>query len=267
MNFINDSMTFFELFTTIFAAMALITLLMLCIYFFYVSKLRKSLKPVCYISYKKNYFHEKFYFVCEFCGSEVSSEDDKCPKCAGAFGRNKEYQSKKRAMYQRYLQYLKDQENAIQREMDYINNTLAAIKRFKLMRHTSYNFDMGEFPVYNPAADYEFTCEYCDNKMRGKSTDEGGCTNCGASYAENLELLVREEEECLEKHYYEQYMELKDWEWEQNIRNERRDARIDEKYKVPIKIMEKNGKYIALVIISLMMLSSIFIAFLILKFR
>lgn len=258
-------MTFFELFKTIFANMAFITLIILCMYFYAAAKSRKALKPVCYISYKKNHFHERFYFACEFCGSSVSSEDDKCPKCAGSFGKNKEYQSKKRAMYQRYLQYIKDQENAIQKEMDYINNTMAAIKRFKLMRHTSFNFDMGEIPVYNPATDYEFACEYCDNKMRGKSTDEGGCTHCGASYKENMELLVREEEERLEKRHYEQYMELKDLEWEQNIRNEQRDTRIDEKYNAPIKFMEKNGKYIALAIIGLMILISMGIAVVLLK--
>ena len=66
--------------------------------------------------------------------------------------------------------------------------------------------------------------------IRGKSTDEKGCSNCGASYKENLELLVREEEDRLEKRHYDEYMKLKDLEWEQNIRNERRDANIDEKY-------------------------------------
>lgn len=34
-------------------------------------------------------------------------------------------------------------------------------------------------------------------------------------------------------------MKLKDLEWEQNIRNERRDANIDEKYGTPIRFMEK----------------------------
>ena len=57
-------------------------------------------------------------FKCEFCGSIVSLKDAKCPKCAGDFGKNKEYLSKRRAMmHQKYLQYLKTQENAIEKEM------------------------------------------------------------------------------------------------------------------------------------------------------
>uniref|UniRef100_UPI004055A994 hypothetical protein n=1 Tax=Acetatifactor sp. TaxID=1872090 RepID=UPI004055A994 len=170
-------------------------------------------------------------------------------------------------MYQKYLRYLKNQEDAIQKEMDYISNTMKAIKRHKLVWHKSYNFDIGEPPIYKPAIDYEFTCESCDNKLWGKSTDEKGCINCGASYKENLELLVREEEDRIEKRHYDQYMELKDLEWEQNIKNERRDAGIDEKYKTPIKYMEKNGKYIAIITIFVIMLISMGITFLILKFR
>lgn len=170
-------------------------------------------------------------------------------------------------MYQKYLQYLKDQEESIQKEMDYINDTMNVIRRFKLVRHKYYNFDIGVPPIYKPAVDYEFTCEYCDSKLRGKSTDETGCINCSASYAENLELLVREEEDRLEKRHYDQYMELKDLEWEQNIRNEQRDAYIDEKYKTPISFMEKKGKYLAIITIFGIMLISMGITFLILKFR
>lgn len=265
MNF--GTMDFFSLFPRIFMITAFISILLLLIFYFSASGLRRPSKPVCYISYKKNYFHEDFEFVCEFCNSTVSSKDEKCPKCASAFGKNKEYQSKKRDMFQKYLRYLKDQEEAIQKEMEYISNTMEAIQRFKLVRHKSYNFDIGEPPIYKPAIDYEFTCEYCDNKLRGKSTDEKGCINCGASYKENLELLVREEEDRIEKRHYEQYMELKDLEWEQNIKNERRDASIDEKYKTPIKFMEKNAKNIAVATVFVIMLASMGITFLILKFR
>jgi len=82
-----------------------------------------------------------------------------------------------------------------------------------------------------------------------------------------LELLVREKEDDIEKRHYEQYMELKDWEWKQNIKNERRDASIDEKYRTPIKFMEKNAKNIAIVIAIVIMLVSTGITFLILNFR
>ena len=262
-------MEFFSLFSTVFFNIAIIVGLLLLIYLFFFSgiRARKDLKPMKYISYKKDHFQKNFEFTCEFCGSKVSSTDEKCSTCGGNFGKNKEYQLKKRAMYQRYLEYMKAQEEVITQETEYISNTMQAIQKYKLIRHKYYNFEIGEPPVYKPANDYEFTCEYCDNKIRGKSTDEKGCSNCGASYKENLELLVREEEDRLEKRHYDEYMKLKDLEWEQNIRNERRDANIDEKYGTPIRFMEKNAKVIALVILLGLMMISVGITVLILKFR
>ena len=262
-------MEFFSLFSTVFFNIAITFGLLLLIYLFFFSgiRARKDLKPVKYISYKKDHFQENFEFTCEFCGSKVSYADEKCPTCGGNFGKNKEYQLKKRAMHQRYLEYMKSQEEAITQETEYISTTMQAIQKYKLIRHKYYNFEIGEPPVYKPASDYEFTCEYCDNKIRGKSTDEKGCSNCGASYKENLELLVREEEDRLEKRHYDEYMKLKDLEWEQNIRNERRDANIDEKYGTPIRFMEKNAKVIALVILLGLMMLSVGITVLILKFR
>lgn len=260
-------MEIFSLFSTVFFYIAITFGVLLVIYLFFFSGLRarKDLKPVKYISYKKNHFQEKFDFTCEFCGSKVSSVDEKCPTCGGNFGKNKEYLQKKRAMHQRYLEYMKSQEEAIAQEMEYISNTMQAIQKYKLIRHKYYNFEIGEPPVYKPANDYEFTCEYCDNKIRGQSTDETGCSNCGASYKENLELLVREEEDRLEKRQYDEYMKLKDLEWEQNIRNERRDANIDEKYGTPIRFMEKNAKGIALIILLGLMMISVGITVLILN--
>ena len=262
-------MEFVSLFPAVFFTMAMIFVLWMCIYIYFFSGFgsRKNLKPVSYISYNKNHFQEEFEFTCEFCGSTVSSKDEKCPKCAGDFGKNKEYQAKKRAMHQRYLRYLKDQEDALEKEMEYISNTMKAIQRYKLVRHKNYNFEIGEPPVYKPAIDYEFNCEYCGNRLRGKSTDEKGCMHCGASYEANLELLVREEEDRLEKRHYDQYMELKDLESKQNIRNEQRDAGVDEKYGTAINFMQKNGKYIALMLVYGTMLISAGITFLILKLR
>ena len=137
---------------------------------------------------------------------------------------------------------------------------IRARKDLKPVKYISYKKDHFQ-------ENFEFTCEYCDNKIRGKSTDEKGCSNCGASCKENLELLVREEENRLEKRHYDEYMKLKDLEWEQNIRNERRDANIDEKYGTPIRFMEKNAKVIALVILLGLMMISVGITVLILKFR
>jgi len=257
---------FWGIFPTVFFRVAMISFVLLVLFVWYFLWYDKKSQPT-YISYKKNHFHEDFKFVCEFCGAVVSSTDEKCPNCAGTFGKNKEYQSKKRAMYQKYLRYLQNQEEAIQKEVDHIKRTMKAVKRYKFIWHKALNFDIGEPPIYKPAIDYEFTCEYCDNKLRGRSTDENGCNNCGASYKENLELLVREEEDRVEKRHYDQYMELKDLEWEQNLKNERRDAYVSEKYKVPINFMEKNGKKLAVAYIILLGLISVGITLLMMEFR
>lgn len=135
-------MEFFSLFSTVFFNIAITFGLLLLIYLFFFSgiRARKDLKPVKYISYKKDHFQENFEFTCEFCGSKVSSADEKCPTCGGNFGKNKEYQLKKRAMHQRYLEYMKSQEEAITQETEYISTTMQAIQKYKLIRHKYYNF-------------------------------------------------------------------------------------------------------------------------------
>lgn len=57
---------FFNLFPRIFMITAFISILLLLIFFFSASGLRRPPKPVCYISYKKNYFHEDFEFTLNF---------------------------------------------------------------------------------------------------------------------------------------------------------------------------------------------------------
>ena len=139
----------------------------------------------------------------------------------------------------------------------YFFSGLRVVRKLKPSCYISYNknhFDK----------DFEF---YCNNKLRCRSTDKCGCSNCGASYEENLELLVREEEDKLEKCHYEEYMQLRDLEADQNIMNEQRDARVDERYRTPIKLAEEKGKYIALFIIFVLMMISAVITFWIMKYR
>ena len=76
---------------------------------------------------------------------------------------------------------------------------MQAIQKYKLMRHKYYNFEI-EPPVYKPASDYEFTCEYCDNnKIREKAQTR--CSNCGASYKENFGIIGTRREDRLEKRH------------------------------------------------------------------
>ena len=210
------------------------------------NKMKSTLQPIQYISYKKEQFNKDFDFTCEFCGTVISTKLEECTGCGGAYGKNKEYKSKKRIMNQNYLDYLKMQETKIVQEQEYIKKTKEALRKNKLMKNTEFNFVFEEPPIYKPATAYEFACEYCDNILHGKSTDETGCSNCGASYKENFELLVREEEDMLEKRHYEEYLLLKDIEWNQNIMNEQKDAYIENKYNKQINFLTKYAKFVAL---------------------
>ena len=61
-------MEFFSLFSTIFFNIAIIVGLLLLIYLFFFSgiRARKDLKPVKYISYKKDHFQENFELPVSF---------------------------------------------------------------------------------------------------------------------------------------------------------------------------------------------------------
>ncbi|MBQ3512248.1 MAG: hypothetical protein IJA32_00405 [Lachnospiraceae bacterium] len=205
--------------------------------------------------------------LCESCGTQISSAQERCPSCGDVYGENKEYVKKKRAMNLKYLEHLKQQEEKIEEEKEYIRKTMAEIKRRKFYRHTLLNFGQSEPPVYRPAKHYLFPCEYCHTEIRGKSTDEYGCPSCGAPYKENLDLKVAEEEENLERMHYEEYMYLKDLEWEQNKRNEERDQKIDTKYAKQIAYMTKHGPGLALLTIGLIALVVVGINYLIMNHK
>lgn len=217
------------------------------------SRKKESLKPVRYISYRKERSDRVFGFTCEYCGASVTSVQTACPRCGGAYGANAEYRQKKREMDGAYLHYLKLQADALQQETELIEKTMTALRKDRVMRPTYYNFDLGEPPVYTPAEDYAFHCEHCDSELHGRSSDREGCPNCGADYSTNTELLIREAEDRLELRHYEEYMLLKELEWRQNVRNERKDRYISEKYAKQIAFITKNAKYIALLIVMLVM--------------
>lgn len=219
----------------------------LCILYIYkCNKSKPKIKPVQYISYKKDHFNTDFTFTYESCSAVISTRDAKCPKCDSAYGKNREYKEKKQKMNRKYLRYLKEQEDAIAHELECIKETKTALRKNKLLKPSVFNYDLGNPPIYIPAKAYDFTCEYCDNRLHGKSSDERGYSHCGASYKENLELLVREKEDRLEKCHYDEYMQLREWECQQNIKNEQRDAYIETKHRKKIDFMMDYGKYIAL---------------------
>lgn len=174
-------------FFTLFMSLFMIIALGFCVIVILVSmrnmKAKKELKPTQYLSYKKGHFYRDFTFTCEACGTLISSSQERCPSCAGVYGANKEYVKKKHDMNLKYLEYLKEQE-------------------------------------------------------------------------ENVERM-----------HYEEYMYLRDLEWEQNKRNAERDSRVDTRYAKPIAFMANHGPGIALAVIGLMALVAAGITSLILKLR
>lgn len=217
----------------------------------FLRRKKDSLKPVHYISYNKDHFDRNFQFKCEYCGAAVSTKQHNCPQCGSTYGENKEYRRKKRFRDVDYLNYLMAQEEKIQQETEYIEKTMRALRTNLIMRPTYYNFDLGEHPVYHPAENFEFTCDFCDTKLRGRSDDGQVCPNCGAGYKNNTDLLVQEAEERVEKRHYEEYIRLKDLEWQQNIKNEKKDRYISTKYAKQIAFITKNAKWIALAVVAL----------------
>ena len=111
------------------------------------------------------------------------------------------------------------QEEQLRQETTYIEETMEAMRKHRIMKKRFFNFELEEMPVYRPSTSFEFTCEYCSTKLNGRSTDGKTCSNCGAGYSDNVGLLVAEEEEKLEKTHYQEYLTLRDIEWNQNIDN------------------------------------------------
>lgn len=235
----------FALLGGIFFAMGMLFILWVIISVAVAHRKKKKLKPIHYLTYNRQHFDRDFEFTCEYCGNKVTTKVTKCTQCGGTYGENKEYKSRKKAIDLNYLEFLKSQEEQIQQETTYVEETFEALRKNRIMQNRFFNFELEvEKPIYRPSVDFEFTCEYCNTKLRGRSTDVKTCSNCNAGYSNNISLLVAEEEEKLEKIHYQEYLTLKDIEWNQNIENEKKDKKKD-------NFHIKHAKGIALLIILL----------------
>ncbi len=258
-------MTIGTLFLLIFGCLIMLYIIWFVIWFGLNQKKRSKLKPVQYTGYNKSYFEKDFTFSCEHCGSIVSTKQTNCIKCGSSYGDNKVYIEKKRAINQNYMHYLYSQDAQLSQEEEYINNTLNALRTNIIWKNTIYNFQFPSqnFPTYIPKSDFDFTCEYCNTKLRGRSNDSDVCLNCGASYSNNLELLVREKEDAFERHQYEYYLKLKEFQQKQNTINEQKDAAIMQKHGKKVNFLMKHGRWIALLILFLAALLCLVLAIII----
>lgn len=185
-----------------------------------VAHKKKKLKPTQFITYGKHKFNRDFEFICEYCNSLISTKLSNCPVCSGAYGTNKEYKTKRRETNLAYLQFLKKQQQMIDDETQYIEDMRRLQKRNgSLFKANFFNYDLQPIPPFRKSINFEFSCEYCDTKLNGRSDDGGVCVNCSADYSGNVELLVAEQEESLERSHYTEYLILQDIQWNANIDN------------------------------------------------
>lgn len=217
-------------------------------------------KPQALLRYDKNEFEKNFEFTCAYCGSTISTKYSKCPSCGSSYGETDEYLEKKQAMNYRYLNYLNAQEKRLDEEEEYIERTMEVLRKNKIYRNTVYNFDIGEKPDYIPRTNFEFSCNYCHTKLNGTSKDLHGCPNCGAKYTNNLELLVQEKDNEIEKRIFDDYLKLKEWEQNQNAKNAQKDEYLETKYAHQTAFLQKNGKIIAVILAFLLVLLAFWIS-------
>lgn len=210
--------------------MIIIPIILLIIFLAIQDAKRKkaSLKPVQFLNYNRLHFDRDFNFTCEFCGHTNSTVDKTCVNCGGTYDNNKEYKQKRKENNLKYIQFLEKQESLIKQEEEYIEKTLKALNKNWVMKNRFYNFELGEEIHYLPNYSFDFACEYCGTKLKGKSSDDGSCTSCGAKYSDNTDLLVMEQEEHLRKAHFDEYQKLKAFEWNQNLENDRKDAYMNQ---------------------------------------
>jgi len=140
-----------------------------------------------------------FDFNCEYCNRIISTKYDSCPFCHASYYSNNEYLKKKKEKFKKYYNYLKDQENELNLELKNFDNNIVLSERnkFWFVNKTAYNYkiDYDHLKNYIKKDSFDFICEYCGTKLNGNSQDSKCCSNCGASYINNTELLALEEKE------------------------------------------------------------------------
>jgi len=228
--------------------MIIIPIILLVIFLAIQDAKRKkaSLKPVQYLNFNRIHFDRDFEFQCEFCGHIISTLNSNCSNCGGIYDNNKEYKQKKKENNLKYIEFLKYQESLIHQEEVYIEKTLYALKKNWVMKNSFYNFELGEELHYLPVYSFDFTCEYCGTKLKGNTSSGGCCIGCGAEFGDNTDLLVMEQEERLRKAHFDEYQKLKDFEWNQNIENAKKDM-----------YMNQNGNKIVLLILGGILLAGV----------
>lgn len=156
----------------------------------------------------KNYEIDlKFDFKCEYCDSIINTNNKTCPNCNGAYDKNKEYLKIKQEKYKEYYDFLNNQEKELTNEIEIFHKMQNIYKKKSFaFKHRAYNYDIDyDYIEYEPKDNHDFVCDFCGTKLNGTSHDNKKCSNCGASYNNNIELLALEKKEQIIKENNEVY--------------------------------------------------------------
>lgn len=210
------------------------------------SKAKSKIKNIETNSFEKYDFDLDFDFKCEYCGNVINTQNRFCSHCGGTYSNNIEYRLKKSEKDKEYLEVLNNQEAELKKEIENVkyNKELLESNHSFILKRKFYNLDVDySHTKFSLSESFEFVCEYCGTKLKGKSCDNKTCSSCGASYNNNLELLIQEKKEQIELRNYEIYNLYQKQKEDINTQNYNKDKRDTERY---INYSEKFAKEIIL---------------------
>lgn len=174
-----------------------------------------------------------FQFNCEYCNGIINSNDDICPNCHSDYHNNKVYRDIKKNKYNEYMDYLKKQEQELITEIElFKKHSELASKNSNWFSNTSfYNQPVDHKHMhYIKRKKFDFLCEYCGTKLTGTLNDGKTCTNCGARYNNNIELLALEEKEEVLKKNSDLYRMIQEMKIQSNKNNYEKDNLFRKKF-------------------------------------
>jgi hypothetical protein len=197
------------------------------------SKAKSKIKDIQTKNFDKYDFDLNVDFKCEYCGNVINTKNRFCSHCGGTYNNNVEYKLKKEEKDKEYLEVLNKQEEELKKEIENIkkNKELLESNNSFILKRKFYNLDVDyAHTKFSSSENFEFACEYCGAKLKGKSSDDKTCTSCGASYTDNLELLIQEKKEQIELRNYQIYNLYQKQKEDINTQNYNKDKKDTERY-------------------------------------
>lgn len=127
------------------------------------------------------------------------------------------------------------------------------------MSNSNFNFDIDCKKHYDRKYIFDFDCEYCGSRLSGSSARIGVCSNCGASFENNMEMLALEEREKVLDDNNELYKIIQQLKIKANNSNYEKDTMFQERFKRINYILSLIYKYSIVVLILLAIIEFVLI--------